>query len=98
MELLNPGIIASKNGWRQARVRTTSSASNTTREWDVRWRAVGHTCGEKTRDRLPVWEDSSYGDLRVFAMSHTPDSHCYGSTQVTIQKIDTEELSTAGGK
>jgi len=87
MQLLGDNISADKNGWRHARLDTNSRATYGRREWAVSWREVGHTCGKKTTDVLPVWEDDSYGELRSLVTNHTPDSHCYGRTQVIIKEI-----------
>jgi hypothetical protein len=86
MQLLEAKITTDKNGWRHARFSTTSRATYGRREWVVSWRAVGHTCGEKTTDVPPVWEDDSYGELRSLVTNHTPDNHCYGRTQVVIRE------------
>ncbi len=86
MQLLETKITVDKNGWRHARFSTNSRATYGSREWVVSWRAVGHTCGEKTTDVPPVWEDGSYGELHSFVTNHTPDSHCYGRTQVVIRE------------
>ncbi|MHB1731996.1 MAG: hypothetical protein ACYCU8_00810 [Ferrimicrobium acidiphilum] len=88
MQILEDETIqACTGGWRSVRVVTTSKATNTAREWDVHWRARNHTCGEKTSNLPPVWEDGSYGDLRSSVTSHNPDSWCYGKTEVVIREV-----------